>query len=404
MGCGPMIGASKVQMDENLLEEIQVSTGSINVMDISEDRSLLFLGDDRGIGYLLSSFSKPVEMLGKLVGHKAGITCSTISGLYVYTGSIDNSIRKWSIETMECIYTYQGHESKVNRLIFRGNLLFSTSYDKTAKVWLTGMTDEMEEVVTANLLNPCLRTLKGHTKSVYPVIFIPLEISFTNSLINERDLVVTGSVDCTIRIWSLKYSECLKVLTDHSGPIYNIILDPMNSTQFISSAGDGMILCWDSITGEILHTMKGHQGPVISIYAHKRILFSGSADKTARAWVLEFGQCTRVFENTAGVAQIQYYNGMVSAGLSDGKTNIFDSKSGVLKESFPGNFEVLTGLKCAGQRVFTCGISGKLCVWDTSGIQDDTIFGKRVVEEIDEEDDSEDVKTAIRVVDKYFRH
>lgn len=153
---------------------------------------------------------------------------------------------------------------------------------------------------------------QGHSKSVYPIVFIPSEINFlTKYLINERDLVVTGSVDCTVRIWSLKYSECLKILTDHSGPIYSIVLDPMNDKQFITGAGDGLIVCWDLITGEIVRMLKGHQGPVISMYAYKRILFTGSVDKTARAWVLEFGQCTRIFEgNPSGVCQIRYHNGM----------------------------------------------------------------------------------------------
>lgn len=141
---------------------------------------------------------------------------------------------------------------------------------------------------------------------------MPDELAFlSSSLIHERDLVVTGSVDCTIRIWSLKYGDCLKVLTDHSGPIYCIIVDPINERQFISCSGDSMILIWDSITGEIVQILKGHSGPVIALHVYKKILFSGSADKTARAWVIQFGEYTRVFEgNNSGVCHIQYFNGI----------------------------------------------------------------------------------------------
>lgn len=70
MGCGSMKSSASKTSSDHLLEDIQLSDGSINCMDISEDRSLLFLGDEHGIGYLLSAFSSPVEILGKLVGHK----------------------------------------------------------------------------------------------------------------------------------------------------------------------------------------------------------------------------------------------------------------------------------------------------------------------------------------------
>ena len=127
----------------------------------------------------------------------------------------------------------------------------------------------------------------------------------------ETDLVVTGSVDCTIRIWSFKHGDCLKLITDHYAPIYSLLVDPLNSKQFISASGDGKIISWDAVTGESVKIMNDHTGPVISCVTYNRMLFSGSNDRTARAWVIEFGECVRVFHgNSCGVSLVQYYNGL----------------------------------------------------------------------------------------------
>ncbi|XP_015788393.1 WD repeat-containing protein 86-like [Tetranychus urticae] len=426
MGCGSIKSTSKSDV---LIEDIDTNIGSVSLMEISEDRSMLVVAGELGTALVISTFSSPTEIIGKLVGHSAGITCSTIDNLYIYTGSVDQTIRKWSIETMDCLFIFFGHSSKINRIMIKSSFLFSTSYDKTAKVWLANVAissfnqfeddedfdeDNEQQLVTIdNLtkdeltrLSPCIQTYKGHTKSVYPIIFLPTDTDFElTGRILETDLVVTGSVDCTIRIWSFKYGDCLKLLTDHCAPIYSLLADPLNSKQFISASGDGKIISWDAVTGELVKQMSDHNGPVISCVAYNRMLFSGSTDRTARAWVIEFGECVRVFHgNSSAVSLVQYYNGLVCVGLGDGVANIFDSKSGSLKKSFHGHQEAITGLQVAANRIFTCDLLGKLCVWDISDIKEETIFGERIEEDENSDDDCEAVQRAIQVVNKYVRH
>ena len=50
-------------------------------------------------------------------------------------------------------------------------------------------------------------------------------------------------------------------------------------------------------------------------------------------------------------------------------------------------------------------MDGKVCVWDSSGVKDDTIFGKRREEDTEvSDDDCEAVKDAIKIIDRYIRH
>ncbi|XP_053208113.1 WD repeat-containing protein 86-like [Panonychus citri] len=433
MGCGS-IKSTVTNKSDNLIEDIDTNIGAINLMEISDDRSMIVIAGETGVALVLSTFSTPTEIIGKLVGHEAGITCSTIDNLYIYTGSVDQTVRKWSIETMDCLFIFIGHSSKINRIMIKSNFLFTTSYDKTAKVWISNVVitpyddfDDDQDEDSIDLVNdnkpklcnvdrltkeqltrlsPCFQTYKGHTKSVYPIIFLPTDSDFDyTGRILETDLVVTGSVDCTIRIWSFKYGDCLKLLTDHYAPIFSLLVDPLNSKQFISASGDGKLISWDAVTGESVKVMKDHSGPVISCTTYNRMLFSGSNDRTVRAWVIEFGECVRVFHgNSCGVSLVQYYNGLVCVGLGDGIANIFDSKSGTLRKSLHGHQESITGLQVAANRIFTCDLLGKLCVWDISDIKEETVFGKRIEEDENSDDDCEAVRRAIDVVDKYVRN
>ena len=59
-----------------------------------------------------------------------------------------------------CLFS-QGHDSLINRIITcKGNYLFSSSYDRTARCW---------DFDTGE----CIRVFTGHTRGVYPLIFIP---------------------------------------------------------------------------------------------------------------------------------------------------------------------------------------------------------------------------------------
>ncbi len=109
------------------------------------------------------------------------------------TASADCTIRKWDMTTLECLYVYEGHTSRVQKLIVTGEFIFSSAYDNTARMWLFEHEDNFE----GNDGDPCLRTFMGHTKGVYPLIFIPSEdFDLTDgATINPGDTLLTGSAD-----------------------------------------------------------------------------------------------------------------------------------------------------------------------------------------------------------------
>lgn len=63
------------------------------------------------------------------------MTCVAVHDRYVYTGAADATIIKWDIASCECVYVYKGHSSKIHKLLVTDDFVFSTSHDKTARLW-----------------------------------------------------------------------------------------------------------------------------------------------------------------------------------------------------------------------------------------------------------------------------
>ena len=55
------------------------------------------------------------------------------------------------------------------RILLTGDFIFSSSFDKTSKAWLF----DVSELGEGNEERACVRTFKGHSKGVYPMVFIP---------------------------------------------------------------------------------------------------------------------------------------------------------------------------------------------------------------------------------------
>ncbi|THU99367.1 WD40 repeat-like protein [Dendrothele bispora CBS 962.96] len=92
------------------------------------------------------------------------------------SGSLDNTIKVWDIETGKTIRTFFGHIEGVWGVTGDKMRLVSGSHDRTIKVWNK---DE----------GKCISTLVGHTAAVSCVAL-------------GEDKIISGSDDCTVKVWS----------------------------------------------------------------------------------------------------------------------------------------------------------------------------------------------------------
>ena len=102
-------------------------------------------------------------------------------GTILATGSDDNTIKLWDVNTGQLITTLSSHSWSVMAVAFTadGETLISASWDKTVKLWRVNTAEE-------------IFTLSGHVDSVSAV-----------AVSHVAQLIASGSKDKTIKLWQL---------------------------------------------------------------------------------------------------------------------------------------------------------------------------------------------------------
>ena len=216
------------------------------------------------------------------------------------TGSNDRTLKRWTIpksasSSSKALYTRKAHEKDINALaISASSQTFATaSQDRTVKIWST---DDGE----------LQGTLRGHKRGVWSVVFTPKSTaSITDdsgtTISSRHGLLVSGSGDRTIKIWSLSDYACIRTFEGHTNNVLKVVWMDAPSAQTVStssskhrpqepmiaSAGaDGLVKMWSPFTGECLTTLDNHTDRVwaLAFDPSTRTLVSGGADGVVTFW------------------------------------------------------------------------------------------------------------------------
>jgi U3 small nucleolar RNA-associated protein 13 len=214
---------------------------------------------------------------------------------YLITGSQDQTVKKWEIPRQaqkgsgkgsRALYTRKAHDKDINALDINsaGQLFASASQDKTIKIW------DVEAGEVQGIL-------KGHRRGVWSVQFAPANtpvLQGEQGTVSGKGAVLTGSVDKTIKLWSLADYTCIRTFEGHSNSVLKVvwlnIADDEASTkkrvQFASAGGDGLVKIWDANLGETECTLDNHEDRVWALTVHPKTntIISGSGDSTVTFW------------------------------------------------------------------------------------------------------------------------
>lgn len=155
--------------------------------------------------------------------------------------SKDTIIRIWDRTSLELVRTLRGHEGPVNAVCSEGGKLVSASGDGKLILW------DMKS-------GERLRTLEGHVRGLACIEFkVSRRLSlyrFININCSKQDgLIISGSNDCKIKVWSAATGECLRTLTGHTALVRALAFDPSNG-RLASASYDKSVRLWDIGTGE----------------------------------------------------------------------------------------------------------------------------------------------------------
>ncbi|ETN99165.1 WD-40 repeat protein, partial [Reticulomyxa filosa] len=189
--------------------------------------------------------------------------------------------------------TFKGYSKCVNTIQFSpftgGRYLCSGSDDNTIRLW---------DVETSKSLH----VFNGHSCYVWCVEFSPLQ---NNSKDTNKIGVVggagyticSGSNDKTIRLWDIENTKQLAVFNGHESRVSSVKYS-RNETSIVggnmicSGSGDKTVRLWDIRTGKQIHIFKGHTSDVLAVEylpsendsSDTNIICSGSNDNTIRFW------------------------------------------------------------------------------------------------------------------------
>ncbi|KAF4604861.1 U3 small nucleolar RNA-associated protein 13 [Pleurotus pulmonarius] len=236
-----------------------------------------------------------------------------------------------------------------------GNLLASGSKDRTARIWAPSQSSSSE----TDFVYGCVAVCEGHAESI-GALSMSRGIG-TNSNEDPR-FMFTGSQDRTIKMWDLTpipqtftppdndeddsppVLRC-KSLTTHKAHDKDInSLDIAPNNRFLASGSQdrtAKVFEIEFIPGregrpprgelKLLGICKGHKRGVwtVRFSRHERLLATGSGDKTIKLWSLEDWSCVKTFEgHTNSVLRVDFINaGMqLVSSASDGLVKLWNVK------------------------------------------------------------------------------
>eukprot|EP01137_Pigoraptor_chileana_P027782 Opistho-2@10777 len=216
-------------------------------------------------------------------------------------------VRNWK-DGRYHVRVLEGHLGPVQALQYDDKAIVTASEDSTIKVW------DMET-------GRCLTTLYGHTRPLTDVCFRRDTPTLAND-IAVGGLIVSASLDSTVRAWDLSLGLCIGVLRGHeqgvctaqiddAGTVYSgsydrtVKLWKRNTAAAAATPSDAAALAMsvavrgmrgedDSGGFQCVATLRGHGHYVYSVRVAADIFATASHDRTVRVWDKKTLECLRV--------------------------------------------------------------------------------------------------------------
>ncbi|KAF7295600.1 F-box domain-containing protein [Mycena indigotica] len=302
------------------------------------------------------------EQKHALQGHEGGVWALAATGDMLVSGSTDRTVRIWDLVSGRCTHVFGGHTSTVRCLSIVHPEWIEMDNGRREK-WpkraliVTGSRDHTLRVWTLPRPDdtPYSCFDEGDPEDAednpYHRHHLQGHDHAVRALAARGRTLVSGSYDSTVRVWDLVSGDCRWVLAGHTQKVYSVVLDPMRD-QACSGSMDGTVRIWDLKTGRCAHTLTGHTSLVGLLGLSPRTLVSAAADSTLRVWDPTTGALLHTLAaHTGAITCFQHDEFKVLSG-SDGTLKMWNIRDGSVTR------DLLTGITGVWQVVF----EGRWCV------------------------------------------
>lgn len=293
------------------------------------------------------------KCINTFTGHSSWITSVAISPSRqtIISGSLDDTIRIWNLQTGEQIQILKGHLKAVNTLAITadGQTLISGGDDRNIRIW---------NLFTGNQI----RSLVDHSRRVNSIALSP-----------NGKIIASGSEDRTIKLWNLANGALLGTLSVPTGIIKSVAFSPDGQT-LVSGGLDNQVKIWALNSGKIINTLTGHFNSVNSITISRdgQMIASGSKDKTIRLWNRQTGELIRTFSGHSEPVNsvlISPDGKFLISGSSDKTIKFWNLATGELSITLTGHTNPVNSVAISldGQIVVSGSWDNTIKVWQGFG-------------------------------------
>ena len=379
--------------DGQVCKTLEGHSGVVRSLAITNDGKLLSGSDD---GTLRVWDIDSGATLSVLLGHTASVdaVAVTADGKFAVSGSKDKTLRVWSLETDEEHQVLEGHSGFVKCVAVASTTsqILSGSSDGTIRLWdlhgastvqsgsahneavsLLGISANGRRIVSGTRNNNSLLVWSTDAADVTDQSTqnrryrSPPEI--TGSLAGHRDRIrvlhiaadgetaLTGSRDCTLRIWDLGSATTTKVLKGHTREIRESQISP-DGKLALSLSRDQTLRIWDIETGRAVRALVAED--------NERALSSLRVDSAMLAEL----DINPLVDTTS--KPIPYDAEIALSASGDqamfgtyGRVCLWDLKKGKTEDQEIQDFDVVEiAFDSSNQRALVGSLFGSLIVWD----------------------------------------
>ncbi|KAL2364501.1 Mitochondrial fission protein [Blastomyces dermatitidis] len=280
------------------------------------------------------------------------------------------SLRKRS---MPILHEHFEPGSLIRELEAHNDVISAIDFDVPFGTMVSAALDDTVRVWDLNL-GRCMGFLEGHHASV-------------RCLQVEDNLVATGSMDASIRLWDLSRAK----YAPRDNHIGNHEEDDEDALGYEDPAAAPPPPPPSSMEDCPLFSLEAHVDEVTALHFRGDTLISGSADKTLRQWDLVKGRCVQTLDVLWAAAQasslsssdnpwrptgrlpdasadfvgaIQCFDAALACGTADGMVRLWDLRSGQVHRSLVGHTGPVTCLQFDDVHLVTGSMDRSIRIWD----------------------------------------
>lgn len=234
----------------------------------------------------------------------------------------------------------KGHEDHV---------ITCLQFNPTSNIIVSGSDDNTLRV-WSSITGRCFISLTGHTGGVW------------SSQLSNDNIVISGSTDRTLRVWNALNGECLHVLYGHTSTVRCMAL---HGKQVVSGSRDATLRVWDIGTGQCVHVLVGHMAAVRCVQFNGKICVSGAYDYLVKVWDVATETCLHTLEGHSNrVYSLQFDGRHIVSGSLDTSIRVWCASTGKLKHTLIGHQSLTSGMQLRNNILVSGNADSTVRVWD----------------------------------------